>query len=149
VAPPEKTPSDTHGCGTNFFLYKNMGAERGAGIKKLQQKNVFSRFWLAKNKFHDFLPPLEKLLKKSTTAPTGKNPSDAHAHNKRVKLRHFCCITPYGNTVQQHQCGKQAIAGWHTVHGVFCQTITKFCQITKNILQIILAKYWQNSAFCQ
>jgi len=34
------------------------------------------------------------------------------------------------NIVQQHKCGKQSIAGWQTVHGVFCQTITKSCQIT-------------------
>jgi len=27
------------------------------------------------------------------------------------------------------------------VHGVFCQTITKSCQITNNILLIILTKY--------
>jgi len=81
--------------------------------------------------------------------PPWKNPSDAQAYNKHVKLHHFCknygCISPSGNTVQQHQCGKQAIAGWQTLHGVFCQTITKSCQIANNILQIILTKYCQNS----
>jgi len=53
---------------------------------------------------------------------------DTHAH-KHVKLHHFyeklCCITRSGNTVKQHQCGKQSIAGWQTVQDVFCQTITK------------------------
>jgi len=47
------------------------------------------------------------------------------------------CTTPSGNPVQQHQCGKQVIAGWQTVHGVFSQAITKscqsHCQITNNI----------------
>jgi len=65
-------------------------------------------------------------------APLGKIPSDAHAH-KHVKWHHFCeklcCITPPGNTAQQHKCDKQSIAGWQTVHGAFCQTITKSCQI--------------------
>jgi len=27
------------------------------------------------------------------------------------------------------------------VHGVFCQTFTKTCQITNNMLQVILPKY--------
>jgi len=80
--------------------------------------------------------------------PPWKNPSNAHAH-KHAKLHHFCkklcCISPSGNTVQQHQCGKQAIARWQTAHGVFCQTITKSCQITNNIglLHMILSKYCQ------
>ena len=86
-------------------------------------------------------------------SPLGKIPSDAHAHNN-VKLHHFCkkvyCITRSGNTVQQHQCGKQSIAGQQTVHGVFCQTITKscqiHCQITNNMLEIISSKYCPNSA---
>jgi len=86
-------------------------------------------------------------------APHGKIPSDAHAH-KHVKWHHFCeklcCITPYGNTVQQHQCSKQSVAGWQTVHGVFCQTITKscqiHCQITNNVLEIMSRIYCQNSA---
>jgi len=56
---------------------------------------------------------LQKLLQKSTSAPPAKNFSDTHAH-KHVKLHHFCkklwCITPSGNPVQQHQCGKQATA---------------------------------------
>jgi len=42
-----------------------------------------------KTKFHHFWPPIEKGLEKSTSAPPGKNPSDAHAH-KHVKLHHFC-----------------------------------------------------------
>ena len=32
------------------------------------------------------------------------------------------------------------------MHDVFCQTVTQSCQITNNILQIILTKYCQNSA---
>jgi len=50
--------------------------------------------------------PLEKLLEKSTSVPPGKNPSNAHTH-KHAKLhcKKLCCITPSGNTVQQHQFG--------------------------------------------
>jgi len=97
---------------------------KGAGIWKLQQKKLFSYFRVVKNKFSSLLaPPLEKLLEKSISATPRKNPSDAHAH-KHVKSHHFCknlcCISPPGNTVQQHQCCKQAIAGWQMVHGVFC-----------------------------
>jgi len=59
------------------------------------------------------LAPLE-LLKNPLVDPRGKNRSDVHAH-KHVKSHHFykklCCITPSGNTVQQRQCGKQAIQG--------------------------------------
>jgi len=66
------------------------------------------------------------------------------------KLHHFwkkfCCNSPSAHTVQQHQCGKQAIAGRQTVRWVFCQTITKHCQITNNILQRTLKKYCQISA---
>jgi len=50
-------------------------------------------------------------------------------------------MTPSGNTVQPHQCGTQATAGWQTVHGAFCQTIMKsyqiHCQITNNIDKIL------------
>jgi len=68
---------------------------------------------MVKNKFHHFWTPAEKRLEKSTSGPPGKIPSDAHAH-KHVKWHHacdkMCCIAPSGNTVQQHQCGKQSTA---------------------------------------
>jgi len=41
---------------------------------------LFSSFRVVKTKFHHFWPPVEKLLEKSTSAPPGKIPSDAHAH---------------------------------------------------------------------
>ena len=47
------------------------------------------------------------------------------------------CIAPPGSTIQHHQCGKQSTTGWQTVHGVFCQTITKSYQITDNIDKIL------------
>jgi len=80
--------------------------------------------------------------KTSTNAPPpGKIPSDAYAH-KHVKLHSFCeklcCITPPGNTVQQHQCGKQSIVGRQTMYGVFCQTIIKSCQIHCQIAKYII-----------
>jgi len=110
-----------------FPTHKHMDVRRGAGIWKFQQEMLFSKFRAVKSKFHYFWPPVEKLLEKSTSGPPWKNYSDAHAH-KHVKWHHFCeklcCITPSGNTVQQHQCGKQSTARWQTVHGVFCQTIT-------------------------
>jgi len=76
---------------------------------------------VVKNKFFHLRPP-----RKTPLATPGKKPSDNHAY-KHVKLHHFCeklcCITPSDNTVQQHQCGQQAIAGWQTMHGIFCQTM--------------------------
>jgi len=84
----------------------------------------------------------------------GKN-SFRHPCTQACKMTPFlwkkmCCISPSGNTVQKHQYGKQSIAGWQTVHGVFCQTTTKscqiHCQITNKMLEIILTKYCQNSA---
>jgi len=36
--------------------------------------------------------------------------------------------------------------GDQIVGGVFCQTFMKSCQITNNILEILMPKYWQNSA---
>ena len=104
---------------------------------------------MLKTKFHLFWPPVEKLLEKLLVAPPGKIPSVAHAH-KHVKWHHFCeklcCITPPGSTVQQNRCGKQPTAGWQTVQGVFCQTITKSYQITDDMLKIISTKYWPK--FC-
>ena len=38
---------------------------------------------------HHFWPPQEKHLEKPTSAPPGKNLSDAHTH-KHVKLHHVC-----------------------------------------------------------
>jgi len=46
----------------------------------------------------------------------------------------LCYITPPGNTVQQ-QCGKQAIGGWQTVHGVFSRALRNPAK-----LQIMLTK---------
>jgi len=127
-----------------LFLHTSMGVGRGARIGKFQQKKLSSYFQVLKNKLHHVWPPLEKRLEKSTSGSPGKISSDVHAH-KYVKFHQFCeklcCITPSGNTVQQHQCGKQSIAGRQTVHGVFCQTITESCrnhyQIRNNIDQIL------------
>ena len=104
---------------------------------------------MVKTKFRHFWPPVEKLLKNPLVPPLEKfYPTTMHKH---VKWHHFCeklcCITPSGNTVQQHKCGKQSIAGWQTVHGVFCQTMTKSCQIhcqlqyVKNNIDNILQKF--------
>jgi len=107
---------------------------------------VFSIFVFSsvKKQISPLLTPLEKRLEKSTSGSPGKIPSDPHAH-KYVKFHLFCeilcCIIPSGNTVQQHQCGKQSIAGRQTVHGVFCETITESCrnhsQIRNNVDEIL------------
>jgi len=131
-----------NGVARTFPTHKHMGVGRGAVIWNFQQKVVFSYFRVVKNKFHHFRLPAEKLLEKSASGPLGKIPSDDHAYN-HAKWHHFCeklcCNTPSGNTVQQHQCGKQSIAGWQTVHSVLCQTITKSCRIHCQ-LQIICQK---------
>jgi len=86
----------------------------GREFENFSKNDYFLSFERQKNKFRNIQPPKKKLWNKSTSAPPGKNPSETHAH-KHVKLHHFCekncCITPAGNTVQQQQCGKQAIAG--------------------------------------
>ena len=88
--------------------------EWGGNSKISAKTTIFLVLRGKKNKFRNIQPPKKKLWNKSTSAPPGKNPSETHAH-KHVKLHHFCekncCITPAGNTVQQQQCGKQAIAG--------------------------------------
>jgi len=79
---------------------------------KISAKNAVFLVLSGKTNFTTF-GPLEKLLEKSTSSPRGKYLSDARAH-KHVKLHNFCkkiyCVTPSGNNVQQHQCGKQSIA---------------------------------------
>ena len=100
---------------SRFFSYTQAGvSEGGHEFENFSKKAVFL-ISSGKKKFHHFWPlTLEKLLEKSSSDPPGTNLSDAHAH-KHVKLHDFCkklcCITPYGKTVEQHQCGKQAVAG--------------------------------------
>jgi len=131
-------------------------SEEGLEFENFSKKCCFLNFE-CQTKFYHCWAPVEKPWENPLVAPPGKILSDAHAHSKHVKWHHFCeklcCITPSGNTIQQHQCGKQSIAGWQVVHGAFCQTITKscqiHCQITNNMLEIISTKYFQNSAtFC-
>jgi len=58
-----------------------MGVGRGAlplWILKLLAKNVVFSILRLKTKFHHFWPPLEKGLGKFLTAPSAKNPCDAH-----------------------------------------------------------------------
>ena len=91
------------------------------------KKGCFRSFeWLETN-FTTYVPPLERLLEKSTRAPPWKKSFRRPCTQKHVKLHHFCeklcCITPSGNNVQQHQCSKQAIAGWQTSRGAFCQIL--------------------------
>ena len=131
-----------------FSIYKYGCRKRGTNLKNSVKKAVFL-VSSGKNRISPFWPPPKKNFWKSPlVALFGKNLSGSHAY-KHVKLHHFCkklfCVIPYGNNVEQHQCGNRAIAGWPTVHGVFCQTNTKscqiHCQITDNRLQIILTKY--------
>jgi len=131
------------------LTHKHGCRKRGRNLK-ISAKNIFL-VSSVKNQISPLLSPLGKLLEKSTSGPPGKIPSDAHAR-KHVKLHQFCekmcCITLSGNTVHQHQCGKQ-IAGRQTVHGVFCQTITEscwiHCQIRNKILEIISTKFCNTS----
>jgi len=81
-----------------------------------------------------------------------KNPLVLPPLENIISTLMHCTITPFVEKivlhftiwqhVQQHQCGKQAIAEWQTVHGVFFQTITNPVK-----LQITCYKeYWQNTA---
>jgi len=88
-----------------------MGVGRGHEFENFRKKTVFLVL-VVKTQFHHFWPPIpRKTWKNPLVAPSEKDFSDAHKH---VKLHHFCkklcCITPPGNTVEQHQCGKQAVA---------------------------------------
>jgi len=61
-----------------------------------------------------------------------------------VVLHHQATLFDNTNAVSKPEHGDQI------VHGVFCQTFTKscqfHCQITNNVLEIILPKYCQTSA---
>ena len=140
-----------NGVTPTFPTHKHMGVRKGAGIWNFSKNAVFLISSI-KNQISPLLTSPRK-TSKCTSVPPWKNAFRRHAH-KHVKWYHFCvklcCITPSGNTVQQHQCGKQSIARWQTGHGVFCQTITKsceiHCQITNNMLEIISTKFCENSA---
>jgi len=117
------------------MLHTSMVSEGGREFENFSKKGIFV-VSSGKKQISLLLAPPRKTFRKIHQWLSCKTPFDAHAHNKHVKLHHFrkifCCITPSGNTVQQHQCAKQAISGGQTVHGVFCQRITKSCQITNN-----------------
>jgi len=59
-------------------VWRGVGGPRTPGFWKLQQKRLFSKFRVAKNKFYHFWSPLENLLRKSLYHLPKKNPSDAH-----------------------------------------------------------------------
>jgi len=124
----ELFPAHKHGC-----------REEGNNLKTSAKKAVLL-VSSGKKQISPLSSPLKKLLEKSTSAPPGKDPSDVHAH-KHAKLhcKKLCCVAPSGNTIQQHQCGKQAVAGRQTVHGVFCQTLRNPVKFTAK-LQIIYYK---------
>jgi len=62
--------------------------------------------------------------------------------HKHAKLHHLATLFDNTNAVSNPGQGDQI------VQGVFCQTITKYCQITKNVLTHNIAKiqYCQISA---
>ena len=127
--------------GTNLFLHTSIWvSEEGQEFENFS-KNAAFLISSGKKQISPFLAPRRKIFGK---IPPWKN-SFRRPCNKNVKWHHFCdklcCIAPSSSTVQQHKCGEQSIAGWQTVHGAFCQTITKSCQITNNIWEIISTKF--------
>ena len=133
-----------------FSCTQAYGYRKGGKNLKISPKDAVFLISRGKN-------PISPLLAHPRKA--WKNPLVDHWKNffrrpctQACKMTSFffklCCVTPSGNTVQQHQFGKQSIAGWQTVGRVFCQTITKSCQIhcqITNMLEIISTKYCQNS----
>jgi len=121
-----------NGVARTFSYTQSWVSEWGRNLKISPKKGCFLSFEWQKTNFTTFGQHLKNIWKNPLVVPPGKNPSEAHAH-KHVKLPHFCknlcCITSSVNTIQQHQFGKQAIAGLHSGNGVFCQTITKSCEI--------------------
>jgi len=114
-----------------------MGVGRGEEFENFSKEGCFLSFqWWKQNS------PLLALPRKTSGKIHKK--SFRHSCTQACKITPFlsklCCITPSGNTVQQHQCGKQAIAGWQSGHGVFCQTLRNPAKL-HNILQIILTKF--------
>ena len=93
------------------FSYIQVGCRKGGRNSKISAKKAVFLVRVARQTFHHFGPP-RKLLEKSTCGPwkSFRRPCT----HKHAKLHHFCkklcCITLFGNIVQQHQCGKQAVA---------------------------------------
>jgi len=87
-------------------------SEGGQELENFSKKRCFLSFEWQK-KISPLLATPEKFLEKSTVDPWKKSfrRPCTHKHVKLQYLKNLCCITPFGNTVQQHQCGKQAIAG--------------------------------------
>ena len=133
-----KLPKFFNGVARTFPTHKHGCRKRGRNLE-ISAKNAVFLISSAKKQISPLLAPVQKLLEKSTTGLPGKIPFDAHAH-KHVKWHHFCeklcCITPSVNTAQQHQRGKQPIAGWQAVSNA-CRPImgeesTEF--LKKNLL---------------
>jgi len=88
-------------------------------------------------------------LEKSTSAPPEKNPSDAHAHkhvNYTIFVKNCVVLHHSGKTVQQHQCGKQFIAGRQIVHCAFCQKSRNSAKFIAKLQIIYEKQYRQNTA---
>ena len=121
-----------NGVARTFSYTQAWVSEWCSNLKISAKKGCFLSFEWQKTNFTTFGQHLKNILKNPLGPPPGKNPSEAHAH-KHVKWHHFCknlcCITSSVNTIQQHQFGKQAMAGWQCGNGVFCKTITKSCEI--------------------
>jgi len=91
---------------TRTFSYTQTWVSEGwQEFGNFSKNGCFITFRMVKNEFHHFWSPLEKLLEKSTgVTPPGKHPFEARALQIRPFLEKLCCISPFGNTVQQHQC---------------------------------------------
>ena len=130
----ERFPSHKLGCG------------KGGGNSNILAKKVVFLVRVETQKFHHFGPP-EKFFGKIHLWPTGKNPSDAHAH-KHAKLHHFykklCGIALSGNLFNNTNTVSKPQHG-HTLCTVYSDTqlriLSIHCRITNNVLQTILTKY--------
>jgi len=94
-----------------LFPTLKLGCRKEGRDLRISAKKAVFLVSSGKKQISPLSDPLENFWK-NPLVPHGKNPSNAHAH-KQVKLhcKKLCCITSSDNTVQQHQCGKQAIAG--------------------------------------
>ena len=133
----ELFPTPMHGC-----------RKRGKNLK-ISTKRLFSQFRVLTTKFHCFWP-LEKLLEKSISGPSGKIPSDAHAH-KHVKLHRFvknCVVlhhlaTLFNNT----NAVSNSLPGDKLCTVYSAKQLQNPAESTAK-LEIISTKYCQNSATC-
>jgi len=113
------------------FSYSQAWVSEGGRNTKISAKKAVFLVLSGKKQISPLLLLLEKRLEKSTSGPTWKNPSDAHAHKHEnytyfvkncVVFHHLAALFNNTNAVSKPRQGDSA--------RYILQTITISCQIT-------------------